>query len=405
MSTYAYVAATKTGKELRGSMEADSLEKAVAQLKSAGNAVITIQEAGALSREIGFSALSRKPRPRDLSVFCRQFVSIVDAGVPVMSALEMLGEQTENKMLRDAVVGCKKSIEKGSALADAMRGYPRVFNSLFVTLVAAGESSGSLSNSFTRMAEQFEKQHRLNSMVKKATIYPIVLSVVTVIVTAILLTFVVPTFESMLTELGGTLPGVTKFVLAASSALRHYWYIILAVIAAAVFGIRAFKKSRQGTYFFARLELKLPLFGKLAVKTASARFARTMSTLLSAGIPLIDALETTAGTMTNVLFRDALLDARGDVAVGTTLSEPIRRCGLFPALVHHMIGVGEETGDIDGMLTKLADYYGEEVEEATGQVTAAMEPAIIILMALIVGTIVMSVMLPMANMYSALDNL
>lgn len=405
MATYSYVAAGKTGKEQRGSLEAESLEKAIAQLKGGGSTVISIQEAGLLGRDMEFSAFQRRPKPRDLSVFCRQFVSIVDAGVPVLSALEMLGEQTENRMLRGAIVGCKKSIERGNSLADAMREYPKVFTGIFVTLVAAGEASGSLSKSFTRMAEQFEKQHHLSGLVKKATIYPTVLAAVTLAVIVVLLTFVVPTFESMLTELGGTLPGVTKFVLACSAGFRHYWYFILLFVIAAILGIRYFKNTERGRYFFARMQLKAPLFGKLTVKTAASQFARTMSTLLGSGIPMIDALEISASTMKNVLFKDALMDARDDVSMGTTLSEPLRRCGIFPPLVHHMIGIGEETGSIDGMLDKLADYYGEEVEEATQQVMAALEPMIIIIMAVIVGTIVMSVMLPMVNMYSALDNL
>lgn len=405
MASYSYIAANKTGRELKGTLEADSPEKAIAQVKSAGNTIISIHEAGILSRDLELSLFQPKPKPRDMSVFCRQFVSIIEAGVPVISALEMLGEQTENKMLREAIVWCKQSIERGSSLAAAMRERPRVFTSIFVKLVEAGEASGSLANSFTRMAEQFEKQHRLSSLVKKATIYPVILMIVTLIVIAVLLTFVVPTFESMLTDLGTELPALTKAVLAASTVFQHVWYIILAVTIAVVLGIRAFYKTENGKYFFARLQMKLPLFGKLAVKTGASQFARTMSTLLSAGIPMIDALEITAGTMSNILFRNVLTDARDDVAMGTDLSEPLRNAGVFPTLVYHMIGVGEEAGDIDGMLSKLADYYGEEVEEATQQVMAALEPMIIIIMAGVVGTIIMSVMLPMANMYSALGNL
>lgn len=405
MPTYSYLAVNSAGKEQKGSVQADTLDKAAAELKSRGETVINIQEANALNREVEFGGVKRKPKPRDMSVFCRQFVSIVDAGVPVLSALEMLGEQTENRILREAITGCKTSIEKGSSLADAMRSYPKVFAGIFITLVEAGEASGSLPNSFTRMAEQFEKQTRLNNMVRKATIYPVILLIVTAAVVVVLLAKVVPTFETMLTDLGTELPGVTKFVLACSGGIQRYWFIFLLVILGAVFGIRAYKKTDTGNYFFGRLQLKMPLFGKLALKTASARFARTMSTLLGSGIPMIDALEITAGTMTNVLFKDAVLDARDDVAMGTTLSEPLKRQGRFPPLMYHMVGIGEETGNIDGMLTKLADYYDEEVEAATQQVAAAMEPAIILILAAVVGTIVFAVMMPMTSMYSALDNL
>jgi type IV pilus assembly protein PilC len=405
VANYSYIVAGSGGKETKGTIEAPSLEQATQMLKERGNTVISLQESGVLGRDVELSIFNRKPKSRDLSVFCRQFVSIVDAGVPVLSALEMLGEQTENKVLRGAIMGCKQSIEKGSSLADAMREYPKVFSGIFVTLVEAGEASGSLSNSFNRMAEQFEKQTRLNNMVRKATIYPVVLLCVTVVVVIILLAKVVPTFQTMLTDLGSDLPGITKFVLACSNGVQKWWYLILLVIAGIVVLIRVFKKTETGTYFFARIQLKMPLFGKLAVKTASARFARTMSTLLAAGIPMIDALEITANTMSNTYFKDAIMEARDNVAMGTTLSEPLKRTNLFPPLVHHMVGIGEETGNIDGMLTKLADYYDEEVEAATQAVAAAMEPAIIIILALVVGTIVMAVMLPMASMYSALDNL
>jgi type IV pilus assembly protein PilC len=405
VANYTYVIAENSGKEVKGSLEAASLEQATQILKERGSTVISLQETGALGRDVQLDLFQKKPKPRDLSVFCRQFVSIVDAGVPVLSALEMLGEQTENKVLRGAIVGCKQSIEKGSSLADAMRDYPKVFSGIFITLVEAGEASGSLSNSFNRMAEQFEKQTRLNNMVRKATIYPVVLLCVTAVVIVVLLTKVVPTFQDMLTDLGSDLPGITKFVVACSNGMQKWWYIILAVLVGLVLLIHAFKKTETGAYLFARLQLKMPLFGKLAIKTAAARFARTMSTLLGAGIPMIEALEITAGTMSNVYFKDAILEARSDVSMGTTLSEPLKRTNLFPPLVHHMVGIGEETGNIDGMLTKLADYYDEEVEAATQAVAAALEPAIIIILAAVVGTIVMAVMLPMASMYSALDSL
>jgi type IV pilus assembly protein PilC len=405
VTTYSYVIASSAGKESKGNVSADSYEQAMEELKKRGGTVISLQEAGALSRDVQISFLSRRPKPRDLSVFCRQFVSIVDAGVPMLSALEMLGEQTQNKVLCAAIIGCKQAIEKGSSLADAMRDYPKVFSGIFVTLVEAGEASGSISNSFNRMAEQFEKQTKLNNMVRKATIYPVILLAVTAIVVVILLGKVVPTFKDMLTGLGTELPGLTKFVVACSDGVQKWWYILLAIVVGIVVFIRAFKRTETGRYFFGRLERKMPLFGPLAVRTASARFARTMSTLIGAGIPMIDALEITANTMTNVYFKDAILEARSDVAMGTSLSEPLQRCGMFPPLVYHMVGIGEETGNIDGMLTKLADYYDEEVEAATQSLAAAMEPAIIIILAGVVGTIVLSVILPMASMYSALENI
>jgi type IV pilus assembly protein PilC len=332
-------------------------------------------------------------------------VSIVNAGVPVTSALEMLGQQTENKMLAAAVMDCKMQIEKGSSLADAMKDHRDVFSDLFITLVEAGEASGSLDVSFNRMGTQFEKDAKIKGLIKKSAIYPIVVSVVAVAVVIIMLTYVVPQFETMLTDLGSELPLLTKIVVAASDFMIARWYIVLGIVVVLVIGILRYRKTEGGGRLFGRIGIKAPLIGKLTVKSASARMARTMATLLGAGIPMIEAIDIVARTMGNVHFRDALLDAKDDVAMGDALSLSIERCGLFPPMVHHMLRIGEETGDLEEMLTKLAEYYEEEVELTTQQVMAAVEPLIIVVLALIVGVIVGAVMLPMMSMYSAMDNL
>jgi type IV pilus assembly protein PilC len=403
--TFSYVILTKAGKEAKGTIEAATQQEAAQKLKEEGNTLISLVEANALSKEVEISIFKKKPKPRDMAVFCRQFVSIIDAGVPVTSALEMLGQQTENKMLAAAIQDCKLKIEKGSSLADAMKDHTDVFSSLFITLVEAGEASGSLDVSFNRMGTQFEKDAKIKGLIKKSAIYPIVVSVVAVAVVIIMLTFVVPQFESMLTDLGSDLPLLTKIVVAASDFLIARWYIVLGVVLLLVIGILRYRKTEGGGRLFGRIGIKAPLVGKLTVKSASARMARTLSTLLGAGIPMIEAIDIVARTMGNVHFREALLDAKDDVAMGDALSLSIERCGLFPPMVHHMIHIGEETGDIEEMLTKLAEYYEEEVELTTQQVMAAVEPMIIVVLALIVGVIVGAVMLPMMSMYSAMDNL
>lgn len=403
--TFSYIILTKAGKEAKGTIEAATQQEAAQKLKEEGNTLISLTEANALSKEVEISIIKKKPKPRDMAVFCRQFVSIIDAGVPVTSALEMLGQQTENKMLAEAIVDCKLKIEKGSSLADAMKDHQNVFSSLFITLVEAGEASGSLDVSFNRMGTQFEKDAKIKGLIKKSAIYPIVVSVVAVVVVIVMLTFVVPQFESMLTDLGSDLPLLTKIVVAASEFMIAKWYIVLGIVVLLVIGILRYRKTEGGGRLFGRIGIRAPLIGKLTVKSASARMARTLSTLLGSGIPLIEALDIVARTMGNVHFREALLDAKDDVAMGDALSISIERSGLFPPMVHHMIHIGEETGDLEGMLTKLAEYYEEEVELTTQQVMAAVEPMIIIVLALIVGVIVGAVMLPMMNMYSALDNL
>lgn len=406
MENFAYVAYSKEGREIKGTIEADSLESAKSMLRGQGSTVISVERATAMNSEVNLKGFQKKPSARDMSVFCRQFVAIVDAGVPVLNALQMLAEQTENQMLREAIADCKSRIEKGSSMAAAMREHPKVFDHIFVTMVEAGESSGSLSQSFTRMGKQFEKQHHLQNLVKKATIYPTVLLIVTVIVVIILLRFVVPMFADMLDQVGtAQLPGITRFVLAVSNGLGNYWYIVLAVVIALVLGIRQFNKGESGSRVSGTIQVKLPVVKNLTIKSNSANFARTLATLLAAGIPMIDALGIVANTLKNVLFRDAVNEAKTAVSMGANLSSPLKQNGQFPPLVYHMISIGEDTGQIDEMLDRIADYYDEEVEEATEQVVALMEPLIIVVLAIVVGVIVFSVVAPMGSIYNAIDQM
>ncbi len=405
MPKYNYKASEKSGKEIHGVVEADTKAKVAEDLRKSGLVVIAIDEQSVLSQDVSVGFLAKTPKPRDLSVFCRQIVSIIAAGVSVISTLEMLAEQTENKMLRHAISETKRSIEKGESLANAMRPHKRVFPDIFITMVEAGEASGSIEVSFTRMAEQFEKEAHLKGLMKKASIYPIVVAVVAIAVVIGMMTFVIPTFQSMFEQIGTGLPGITLVVVAISKFFQKNVIFIIIGIIAVVILIRSYAKSDSGKHDFGKVALKLPLVGPLSVKSASSRMSRTLSTLLAAGIPLIDALEIPSGTMTNVYFKEALLEAKDSVGMGTTLSEPLVRTGMFPPLVCHMVKIGEETGGIDTMLTRLADYYDDEVELATQSLMAALEPLIIIFLAVVIGTIVVSVILPIAKMYEGLDAL
>lgn len=405
MATYSYEAVTSQGKQRKGTLEADSREKALADLRDKGETVISIKETGLFEKNLEWDIFDPKPKPRDMAVFCRQFVSILDAGVPVLTALEMLGEQTENKRLKSAILECKKTIENGETLAFAMSEHPKIFPPMFITLVEAGEASGSLEVSFTRMAQQFEKDAKLKATIKKATIYPTVILCIALVAVAVLLSFVVPKFEETLTELDMELPGLTKFVIGASNLFQTRWYAVIIVVVAIVFGFRAFKKSFTGRHFFGRMAIILPIFGKLTAKTASARLSRTLSTLLGSGLPLIDALNIASDTMTNVYFKEEVLRARDQVMVGAPLAKQFADGGLFPPLFHQMVNIGENTGDIDNMLTKLADYYEDEVEQSIEQLMGFLEPLMILLLAGIVVIIVLGVILPMASMYDGLNNL
>ncbi len=405
MATFTYTAIDQAGKEIKGSIEAVDLEQAKSLIKEEGNLPITVSTGSVLTRDINITIMEAKPKSRDLAVFCRQFVSITSAGVPITNALEMLAEQTENKMMKSALSECLASIQAGSSLSEAMNLHPKVFPYLLVTMVRAGEASGSLDVSFGRMAEQFEKDAKLKSLIMKSSVYPIVILVVATLVVILLLAFVVPQFEAMLTDIGSELPALTVAVVAASDFIIEFWYIVAAVIGGGIFTIYSFAKTDAGKAFFSTVQLKLPLFGDLAVKTASANTCRTLSTLVAGGIPLINALEIVSGTMTNTQFKETLIEAKDSVSMGAPLSEQFVTGQLFPPLVCHMTKIGEETGDIEGMLNKVADYYDDEVENATAMVMSAIEPATIVVLAVVIGTIVGAVMLPMMEMYNALGNL
>lgn len=404
MPGFTYVAVDKRGKEKRGNVEADNRERVVEILKNDGLIPVSVKEQGVLNKEIDFS-IGKKVKPRDLSVFCRQFVSITQAGVPMKEALQMLSEQTENKWLKRAISEVLLSVEKGNTLADSMRGQADIFPPMLINMVEAGENSGSLEMAFNRMAVQFEKEAKLKATIKKATIYPIILIIAAIGVVAVMMLFVIPIFIDMFADLDVEMPAITMWVMNTSKWVTANWYIILAVIVAVVVAYKIIYKTEQGRFMIDQIKMKMPLFGKLTVKTACAQFARTMSTLLSSGISTIDALETVSKIVNNIHYTNALMKAREEVMKGIPLSEPLTASKIFPPMVCHMTGIGEETGNIEEMLEKLADYYDEEVEMTTQSVLAAMEPLIIVFMALVVGTLVIAVISPIGAMYEGLDNL
>lgn len=404
MPGFSYVAVDKRGKEKRGSLEAETRERALEQLKAEGLIPVSVREQGALNKEIDFS-IGKKVKPRDLSVFCRQFVSITQAGVPMKEALQMLSEQTENKWLKRAISEVLLNVEKGNTLADSMRSQPDIFPPMLVNMVEAGEQSGSLEMAFSRMAVHFEKEAKLKATIKKATIYPIILVIAAIGVIAVMLLFVIPIFIDMFADLDIEMPALTMFVMNSSKWMTSHWYVVLAIIVGVVVAYKLIYRTTQGRLTIDRIKMKMPLFGKLTVKTACSQFARTMSTLLMSGISTIDALETTSKIVNNIHYTNAMLKAREEVMKGIPLSEPLEASGIFPPMVYHMTGIGEETGNVEEMLEKMADYYDEEVEMTTQSVLAAMEPIIILFMALIIGTLVIAVIWPIASMYNGLDNL
>lgn len=399
MPNYKYTAYSKDGKEIKGSVEADDKESALQQVKNAGNIPISVTEEGLLDRDINLSFGGKKVSPRDLSVFCRQFVSISGAGVSIVDALEMLADQTESKELQAAIMDTKVSVQKGETLANSMKKQGKIFPPIMINMIEAGEASGNLEVSFDRMATQFEKQTKLQALVKKSMIYPIALLVIVIGVVIAMMILVIPSFADMYADMDQELPVLTRALMSCSNFVVDRWYVLIAVIAIVIVAFKVFAATEKGTYILANISMKAPIFGKLTVKSASAQFARTLSTLTASGISMIDALDIAGKTMKNVIFRDAVMEAKEKVAQGRPLSEPLRNGKVFPNMIVHMIGIGEETGNMEEMLITSANYYEDEVEVATESVTAVIEPLIIVVMAGIVGVIIMAILIPMFGMY------
>ena len=404
MPGFSYVAVDQTGRETKGSMDAENRERAAEQIRKSGLVPLSIKEQGVLNKEIDFS-LGKKVKPRDLSVFCRQFVSITQAGVPMKEALQMLAEQTENKWLKRAITDVLTNVEKGNTLADSMMAYQDIFPGIMVSMVRAGESSGNLEMAFSRMAVHFEKQAKLKATIRKATIYPIILICAAIGVVAVMLLFVIPIFIDMFADLDVEMPALTMAVMNTSEWTASHWYVILIVVVAVVAAYHAFYRTDDGRRIIDEIKMHMPLFGKLTVKSACAEFARTMSTLLAAGLSTVNCLDIVSGIIKNIHYVNALQKAKEEIMKGIPLSEPLQSSGIFPPMVYHMTGIGEETGNIEDMLSKLADYYDEEVEITTQSILAAMEPLIIVFMAIVVGTLVIAVILPIGAMYEGLDKL
>lgn len=402
MAAYGYEALNSAGKEIKGSVEADNIEAARQALKKQGIQVINIKPQSALTKDINIK-VGGWPKPRDLSVFCRQFVSMTKAGVTISEALKMLAEQTENDRLREAAEGVRVSVEKGETLASSLAMYPKIFPSLMVHMVEAGEASGSLDVALERMSTHFEKSARTSGMVKKAMIYPVAVCIVALAVVVVMLVVVIPNYAQMFDSLGTDLPALTKAVQAASNFIIQKWFILVPAIIAIVVLVKMFAQTDTGIHFFAKIKLSIPAFKNLEVKQASAQMARTLSTLMAAGVPLVEAVEISSNVMTNVYFKEALEMCKNEIIIGQPLSRPMEQSGLFPPMVYHMTRIGEETGATEEMLGKLADYYEEEVETAVASLMAAMEPVIIIVLAAIVLVLVGACLMPMMTMYETLN--
>ncbi len=403
MATFSYVAIDEAGKRTKGIIDANDENDAFAAVRAEKLTPLKVKKQTMMNKEIDIS-FGPKVKPRDLSVFCRQCVSMLNAGVTLVDTLDMLSEQSENKYMKQALAEVRDTIQQGESFSDALKMRTDVFPKMMIYMVEAGEASGSLEIALDRMATQFEKDVKLKGMIKKAMVYPVIVIIVAIAVVIVMLTMVVPSFMSMFDDLDMEMPKITLAVVAASDFMQAKWYIVVGIIVVIVVAFKAFKSSPGGEMFMARLGLKIPAFQNFISKTNASKLARTLSTMLAAGVPLVQALEITANTMSNVLYKKAVAEAKDDVMKGVPLTMPLERSGIFPPMVIHMTKIGEETGKMEEMLEKMADYYDEEVEVATQALLTAMEPVIIMCLAGVVVVILAAVLSPMLSLYTNLGD-
>jgi len=343
-----------------------------------------------------------KVRQADIIIFCRQFSTMIDAGLPIIQCLDILYSQNENKTFKNILKEIKGNVESGQTFAEALKKYPKQFDDLFVNMIAAGEAGGILDSILRRLSAYMEKAAKLKAKIKGGMTYPIVTIVIAIIVIAIIMVFVIPVFEEMFEGMGGALPAPTQIVVNMSRFIKSNILYIIGFIGVLIFAIRRFYKTEKGQVLMDDLFLKVPLFGPLIRKAAVSKFTRTMGTMLGSGVAILDALEIVAKTAGNKTIEKAVYETRSAISEGRTMSDPLSESGVFPSMVCQMIAVGESTGALDSMLTKIADFYDEEVDQAVENMTALIEPFMLVFLGVVIGGLVVSMYLPIFKMASAL---
>jgi type IV pilus assembly protein PilC len=401
MPVFVWVAQTKKGRKLKGEIDAANEAIALSQLKKRN---FTVKKLKAKPKDIlgNISFLKPKVTKKDLMVFTRQFSTMIDAGLPLVQGLTILAEQSENPTFKAVLKEITKDVEGGSTLAEAMKKHSKIFDALFVNLVAAGEMGGMLDTILRRLAQFIEKAEKLKSQIKGAMTYPIVVMAVAFIVIAVILVFVIPVFEDMFKSFGSALPTPTQIVVNMSRFLKSNIHWVIIALIALIYGFKRYRDTAAGKKVTDSLLLKLPVFGNLLKKTAVARFTRTLGTMISSGVPILDALEIVAKTAGNVVIEEIIYEVRGSIAEGQTIAEPLSENDIFPGMVIQMIAVGEATGALDSMLEKIADFYDEEVDAAVAALTSMLEPLLMVFLGGSIGGLVIAMYLPIFDMASAM---
>jgi type IV pilus assembly protein PilC len=401
MPVYTWVAETKKGRKLKGELEAADERIALSQLKRRN---LTVKKLKPKPKDIFESVTWMQPKvkSKDIVIFTRQFSTMIDAGLPLVQGLTILAEQSENRTFKTILKEVTKDVEGGSTLAEAMKKHPKVFDDLFVNLVAAGEVGGILDTILRRLADYIEKAQKLKSRIKGAMTYPLVVVAIAIIVIATILIFVIPVFEDMFAGFGAALPAPTQLVVNMSRFMKGNFHFIIIALVAMIVGLKQYRNSQQGKKTTDALLLKLPIFGELLRKVAVSRFSRTLGTMIQSGVPILDSLEIVARTSGNVILEEIIYEVRGSIAEGQTIAEPLSETDIFPGMVVQMISVGEATGALDTMLAKIADFYDDEVDAAVDALTSMLEPLLMLFLGGSIGGLVVAMYLPIFQMAAAM---
>jgi type IV pilus assembly protein PilC len=397
MPTYEWKGRDRNGAAQSGVLIADSKDAVAAALRRQAIVVTAVKEKG---KEIALPRIGGGVNAKSIAIFTRQFSVMIDAGLPLVQCLDILGQQQENKAFQKIILQVRQDVEAGSSLAEAMRKHPQAFDDLYVNMVAAGEAGGILDTILQRLSAYIEKNVKLQQQVKSAMIYPVAVITIAVVVIYIILWKVIPVFASLFISLGAQLPFLTRIIVAASRFVGRFWWLIFLLVFGAIFALRQYYQTPQGRYNIDKLLLKLPILGGILRKIGVARFCRTLGTLLASGVPVLEALDITARTAGNAVLEEAILTVRKEVEEGKSLADPLAKTEEFPPMVCQMIGVGEQTGAMDTMLSKIADFYEDEVDAAVDGMMKLIEPIMIAFLGGVIGTIVVAMYLPMFQLIS-----
>jgi len=399
VGTFTYTARRDQGGLFSGELMGDNKAAVVAELRRKGLTVVRLEEKRGLPNLSELLETSKRIKARDKAVFARQFATMINAGLAVLRALSVLEEQTQNPRLRKIISAVRSDVEAGMSLSDAMAKHPAAFDRLYVAMVRAGEAGGALDKTLIRLAIQLEKDDSLRRSIKSAMTYPILIGVFALLVMFGMILFIIPIFGSMYNDLGGELPLLTRGMIGVSDAIKGYWFILFPGVALVIWGLIRLKKTHNGRRGWDRLKLRLPMkLGPVIQKIAVARFSRTLATLVSSGVPILQAIEITGKTSGNTVIEESMVDVKESVRNGETIARPLSRVPVFPPMVTQMISIGEETGALDSMLNKVADFYEDEVDAAVKSLTSIIEPIMMIFIGGMVGIIVIGMYLPIFNM-------